>query len=261
MSERKTGTREWAEGSLNMARGCSHDCRYCYARQMLVVRHKLIEPAAWPVMEVCQEAVDSGYGKRRGTIMMPTTHDITPEILEPFCTVLDKMLRAGNQVLLVSKPHRVCIERICEQFAWAREQILFRFTIGSINGFETEFWEPGAPRPAERMDCLYHAFTKGFATSVSCEPFLDRWTKAVYTCSEDWITDTFWIGRLRHWGSRVRLEGVDEGHRKMFVEPLRELLTDEYALELYEHMKDLPKVRWKDSIAEVVESRLGVRVN
>jgi hypothetical protein len=227
---------------------------------MLVVRHKLIAAEDWPQMVVSRQAVESRYGRRQGTIMMPTSHDITPEILEPFCTVLEKVLRAGNRVLLVSKPHRECIERICGQFADFKEQILFRFTIGTMSKVKARYWEPWAPEPRERLDCLYHAFTKGFSTSVSCEPFLDRWTKAVYTCCEEWITDTFWIGRLRHWGSRVRLDGVDAGHRQMFVEPLKALLTDEYALELYEQMKDLPKVRWKDSIAEVVESRLGVRV-
>ena len=40
------GTREWATKTVNCCTGCSHDCRYCYARGM-AVRFKRMNPGDW----------------------------------------------------------------------------------------------------------------------------------------------------------------------------------------------------------------------
>ena len=54
-----------------------------------------------------------------------------------------------------------------------REQLLFRFTVGSAKDDVLSFWEPGAPTFAERMASLELAWAHGYQTSVSCEPMLD----------------------------------------------------------------------------------------
>jgi DNA repair photolyase len=33
------GTKEWATGNENLIKGCSHDCKYCYAKAM-TIQHK-----------------------------------------------------------------------------------------------------------------------------------------------------------------------------------------------------------------------------
>jgi len=76
-----SGTREWARSNVNVSNGCSHDCRYCYARNM-AVRFKRKTAETWHLEEIDKDKVSKGYGKRRGTIMFPTTHDITPGIFE-----------------------------------------------------------------------------------------------------------------------------------------------------------------------------------
>ena len=51
-TKRKTGTREWAESNYNIGIGCSHDCRYCYARTN-AVRYKLVESSdVWTTEKV-----------------------------------------------------------------------------------------------------------------------------------------------------------------------------------------------------------------
>ena len=69
-----------------------------------------------------------------------------------------ELLRVGNQVLVVSKPHLDCIEAVCEKFGDYQGQILFRFTIGACDDCVLSFWEPGAPVYAERKASLEHAF-------------------------------------------------------------------------------------------------------
>lgn len=250
---KKTGTKEWAETSLNIARGCSHGCRYCYVRHNLVCRFKKITPEAWATPTIQQDSVDAKYGKMTGTIMFPTAHDIQPEILGDYCKVLEKLLVAGNSVLIVTKPHIECVDRICNQFAEFKDQLLFRFTIGSIHEDVLKFWEPGAPGAQERMECLKFSHHCGFQTSVSCEPFLDNDTFQLYRACRPYITESFWVGLLRHWNTRVMISDVPSDDFAKYVIPLSRLQLLPNVRILYESMKESKKVEWKDSIRELME--------
>ena len=94
--------------------------------------------------------------------MFPSSHDITPTNLAGCLVFLEELLRVGNQVLVVSKPHLDCIEAVCEKFGDYQGQILFRFTIGACDDSVLSFWEPGAPEYAERKASLEHAYSEGF---------------------------------------------------------------------------------------------------
>jgi len=252
-SDKKTGTQEWAETTLNIARGCEHNCKYCYARHMLVDRFKTIKPQDWTHMQVNQKVVDAPQGKKLGTIMIPSSHDITPSILPEFLCVLRKLLDAGNQVLIVSKPHWQCITLICEAYQEFKEQIMFRFTIGSMDDDILSFWEPNAPNFSERLTCLQYAFYKGYKTSVSCEPYLDPYVIYTYTACKPYITDSFWIGKLRGFNSRVNLDGVTDEQRLKFVDTLKAAQSDPVVKSFYRLLDGQPYIQWKDSIREVVE--------
>jgi len=130
--------------------------------------------------------------------MFPSTHDITPAYLDTYCRTLYSILTAGNDVLLVSKPHFDCIETICREFTSFRKQMEFRFTIGSLNPVVTQFWEPGAPLPEERIRCLAHAGEQGYQNSVSMEPILegkDAAMETFYTLAP-LTSGTIWIGMM-----------------------------------------------------------------
>src|ERR1019366_5778953 len=77
-----TGAGEWAKVSYNIAVGCPHNCIYCYARGN--ARHFNWIPSLedWPNMRLIPERVAEAADKFCGTsVMYPSTHDITPEIL------------------------------------------------------------------------------------------------------------------------------------------------------------------------------------
>jgi len=249
----KTGTREWAETTVNIARGCEHNCRYCYSRHSLVDRYKIVKPENWTKMTVDQAKVKQNRRYCQGLIMYPSAHDITPSILNESLGVLRKLLEAGNYVLIVSKPHRECIETICDTFEEYKRQILFRFTIGAVNDEVLSFWEPLAPKFQERLHCLQYAYTKGFATSVSCEPYLDTSVENTYTACRKFITDSFWIGKLRHFNSRVKLDDATAEQIKKYVESLKAALSDEFVAGIYHLLNGQPFIQWKDSIREVME--------
>ncbi len=251
--DKKTGTKEWAEVNINFQRGCEHNCRYCYARYDAVNRFHRCRAEHWPLPMIDNAKVDAPHKKKyKGRVMFPSTHDITETNISQYCCVLRKLLDAGNNVLIVSKPRLSCIELICGAYAGYEDQITFRFTIGSCDDKVLKFWEPGAPNFAERLDCLYHAYGWGFETSVSCEPYLDGYVCQTYDLCKPYISDSFWIGKLRHFNSRVNLDGVTDEQIAKYVEPLKAAQGDNVVRAIHHLLDGKEFIKWKDSIRKVV---------
>lgn len=183
--------------------------------------------------------------------MFPTTHDISPFYLESAVTTLRQLFDLGNQVLIVSKPHVVCVERLCKEFLEFKSQILFRFSIGSLDESLTAFWEPGAPKIQERIECLQLAHATGFATSVSMEPMLAGTDDAVKTfhALAPFVTDKIWLGKMNKISQRVDQR---EPHVRRQCIQLNQLQCDHEILRLTKALNGHPKLEWKDSIQEVI---------
>jgi len=260
MGKTISGTREWSVESVNCVTGCSHNCRYCYARARAVKyvrrgpkqaeqRLKVIED--WPTMRVRSHDVGKRRKKADGRVMFPSTHDITPdpEVLGACLIVIVKLLAAGNRLLIVSKPHLQCIREICSTIDTAdvgqvfRERVLFRFSIGAVDDELLDYWEPGATAFCERMAALRYAHGDGWQTSVSAEPLLDvDNVGTLFHTVKRWVTDTIVIGTMR----RVRARVVP-GTSEQAIRRIEAGQTDEAIRRVYEKLKDEPKVRWKES--------------
>ena len=255
MAKKKTGTLEWAGDTMNIQIGCEHGCRYCYAAELAIKQYGYcISQEAWLDPIINQKKVDLPHKRKYPDgVMFPSTHNITPRNLSEYLCVLRKLLDAGNQVLIVTKPHYDCVSVICEGYKSYIDQITFRFTIGSIRNDILKFWEPGAPSYLERMSCLEYAFSSGFRTSVSCEPMLDAWPHHVYAAVEEQVTDTIWFGKMRNMNSRVDFKAMTKKQQQLYVVPLMKAQQDSVILGYVAMMKDWPKVRFKDSIQEVID--------
>ncbi|MGO9014450.1 MAG: radical SAM protein [Dissulfurispiraceae bacterium] len=248
-----TGTKEWSEHSVNIGRGCSHGCVYCYARSMALRFGRIKNRDDWAL-----EVVDTAKVRQRrravsGITMFPTTHDISPMYLPHVVTVLQKILAAGNKVLIVSKPHLECIKELCARFGQYKGMMLFRFTIGTLNPEVSKFWEPGAPLPEERLQSLAYAYNGGFATSVSMEPMLLGRHDAINTFAgvEQYVTETIWLGKMNKARQRVDISRPDLMEAVGKIESLQ---SDKEIKRLYDALRDHPKVQWKDSIKEVMSA-------
>ena len=243
---RVSGTREWAKHSLNIQGTCGNGCLYCYA-------------SANPLPT---KPVPEKYGERSGTTMFPTRHDITEENVDEAVITLKKLLAPGNSVLIVSKPRLSVIKRLLVELKPWQEQVLFRFTIGSLREDTLRFWEPEAPPVFERMASLVLAHTEGWDTSVSVEPMLDTLKDdivALVRTLEPFVTDAIWLGKANKLVERLKANGHWCNRSEVRDEALQVIVAqqDEYILALYESLKGHPKVRWKESIKEVVGLELG----
>lgn len=245
-----TGTKEWAEVTENITRGCSNDCRYCYAATN-ANRFNLRSRKDWQVEEMTKQAYMKSYPARDGVIMFPSAHDITRYNLFAYIRIAALILSKGNRLLIVTKPRIDCVREIVEQLKFYSGQILFRFTITSLNPVLSKFWEPGAPQPSERLEALKHAWQQGFPTSVSVEPMIDGVdkTESMVAGIQHLVTDTIWIGKLNK--ANIRCDKSIPG----MVDALRvisEQQSDSEIMRLVANLKNEPKVRWKDSINEVI---------
>lgn len=247
----KTGTREWAEKNLNIQRGCEHGCRYCYACSN-AMRYKQVESYdEWLKPVLNEKSLKKKPYKVNGRIMFPTTHDITPENVDQAIPFLRSWLELGNEILIVSKPHLDVIKEICIWLVAYKDQIMFRFTISSMDDGALEFWEPGAPGYEERKAALKYCFDHGYKTSVSMEPYLDVLAIRTFMDLVPYITDTIWIGKMNRIRDRIDKTGWTQDDYK-FLTRVIESQTDEKIRQLYDTLKDKPQVRWKDSIKRVI---------
>lgn len=247
-----SGTKEWAVRNENCISGCSHNCKYCYARSM-ASRFGRIASQDWHDETVRFRDLYKMARKCSGVIMFPSAHDITPAHLDECIYKLDDMLMAGNHVLIVSKPHLECIKAICDKFTACRDQIMFRFTIGSNDSEILKFWEPNAPDFNERIECLKRAFIFEYKTSVSCEPMLDNNVMGVISKVRPYVTDSIWLGKTNRLKGILSLNGFKNNKEVMQrAKELELMLSDEYILQLYEMFKDDHLIKWKDSIKKLV---------
>ena len=248
----KTGTREWAEVSKNIMQGCKHDCKYCYARSNSIRFGTIHNKNEWTKIKLLKGRLNEPtydlHGKR---IMFPTSHDIFSEFIDETVKYLESWLKHGNEILIVSKPHLDCIKKICNDLEKYKKQIVFRFTIGSFDNDILKFWETEAPNFEERFDSLKYAFSKGFTTSVSCEPFLDGNVIALVERLLPVVNDSIWIGKMNRIRERVDTRGWTQEDLN-FLNLVENSQTDKKIHEIYYKLKDNPKIKWKDSIRNIV---------
>jgi DNA repair photolyase len=213
--EISVGTRQWSSISANVYFGCVHDCLYCYAKQM-ATRFKR-EKGAWnkPIPNI--PALKKNWRVRKGIIMFPTSHDISPdpEIMKNCFTTLEKLLKPGNHVLLVSKMHKEVAQELLNLYGKGitnekdvvktalrdknRSLLNIRVTIGSCLQEDLDYWEPGAPTYNDRLECLKMLYHSGFNTSVSIEPMLNtNVLDKLISEIRPFVTDSIWVGTMSY---------------------------------------------------------------
>ncbi len=207
-----SGTKEWAVANKNCVTGCSNGCLYCYERERTCFRLKRFPASEWTTERVRDHDVRAGHKQvYNGRVMFPTSHDISPDTVDACLIVIKKVLAAGNQMLICSKPRLSVIKRLCDELKDFKKQILFRFTIGARNPKILSHWEPGASTYEERKMALAFAKNCGFETSVSMEPMLDTSDAVeIFRDLEHFVSDTIWLGKMNKPNQRVRCETEED---------------------------------------------------
>ena len=235
-----SGTREWADHNVNCIKGCFNNCRYCYAK-MMAKRFGRCTESTWKDMIINNSAVEKKYGKYKGRVMFPSSHDIVdkPDVQEACFIVIKKLLEAGNDVLITTKPKLSITKDIIERFYLFKEQLQFRFTITSLNNQLLSFWEPNAPTYEERLASLEYAYENTFKTSVSIEPFLDYTPQTLIYMLSPYVTESIWLGPMNY---------IHNGNEQQYAE-IRKKYEIDHLHDIYRDLKYFPLIRFKDSMA------------
>ncbi len=240
--------------NVNICSGCKNDCLYCYMKPIFAKfggkKGKKL-PEDWHKWELRPDNVKKKQNLKDGLVCFPSSHDIFPEILDEYLEVLGKLLRAGNEVLIFSKPHVRCIQAILNASTFFKDKILFRFTIGAKDDEILSFWEPNAPNYLERKECLFQVHDRGFRTSVSIEPMLDTsGIKELVSDLEPCVTEDIWLGQMTH------LNGIKNWSEKEGFEEQKERIaqgqTPERLAEIYDIFKDNQKIKWNKDTLKVI---------
>jgi len=247
------GMYEWTAFSCNIISGCIHNCKYCYAKEM-AARFKRRSTADWVNEIVYGPKVSEDVKKYKGRVMFPSAHDIHPGNISVVLPYLLKLLMAGNEVLLVTKPHLECIQTICLATEPYKKQILFRFTIGSSSDEILRFWEPNAPTFEERFNSLKFAFGAGFQTSLSIEPMLDNVENIRGLVHQvlPFITDAIWIGKPNFLMKRLKSNNALDAETLHRAQEFDGWYSHANIMALYDTYKTNVKIKWKESIKKIV---------
>lgn len=244
------GTKEWADTNVNCYHGCLFNCRYCYAQKM-AIRYGRKTSETWVQMIFNPKALKN-YNKRKGRIMFPSSHDIPnePVIIENCLKILKKILAPGNKVLITTKAHPEVIKKLCQELGGFKSQILFRFTITSINNYLLKFWEPNAPTFSERFESLILAKKHGFETSVSIEPFLDSDPLSLIRAIYPHVTGSIWIGPM----SQIKRKGI-ANEEEIFYNQIRDNYKTSNLIAIADGLQKLDKIKFKDSFRSKIKAR------
>ena len=239
-----SGTKEWADHNINCIKGCSNNCKYCYAK-MIAKRFGRCTEETWGKIEICRDVINKTFRKYNGRVMFPSSHDIidTPEAKEACFTVIMKLLEAGNNLLITTKPRLSIIREIINRYHPFKSQLQFRFTITSLDNQLLSFWEPNAPPFEERLKSLKYAYKKGFKTSVSIEPFLDDNPITLVNILSPFITESIWLGPMNY----IPQNGIPNEDKQQYEE-IRKKYEIDHLKEIFDDLTNYPKIRFKDSM-------------
>ena len=250
MKDTKTGAREWSDHSFNVQTGCEYGCRYCYACANAVRFKRVKDYAEWTQPRLLPERLEQAGRLRKGRIMFPTAHDITPANVELCREALRRMLAAGNEVLVVSKADPLCMATLMPLLRQYREQVEVRVTVGWLHSNLAETWEPNAPSFYSRYESARMCFNEGITISVSCEPLLD-FREFPHIEIAFGRSSSIWIGVMNQPRARARACGMDPND--LAIEAILHGQTPERVMQFYRHWKNDKRIRWKDSIRKILE--------
>lgn len=288
------GTNQWSdktdENVIHFKSLCPNLCLYCYAAANSTAKFGVntrtifedlkekgcdlfsFSKCDHPDMERIRPKMvidESKLMRRTGTprrpclIMLPSSHDLFPELLDheieiktkagvvvkhSYVAYLKRLIDAGNELLITTKPRFDVTSRLCEELKECKDKIVFRFTITSADDKINGFWESFAPSFDERVRSLEHARMQGFKTTISMEPFLTDPEEVIQRVSP--LVSQIWIGYMSKM-AKTRLLGHDveagsELHSE--IKRLEELYKQESIMALVEKYKDNPKIMWKSSV-------------
>ncbi|MDD5703912.1 MAG: radical SAM protein [Dehalococcoidales bacterium] len=192
---------EYAEWALNIYRGCSHKCTYCYVPTIMhMTRTEFSHPRPRKGILENTEA-DAWYlsaNTKLGTLVFHCfACDPYPHIeneLKITRQSIEILHKYGLNVILLTKGGI----RATRDFDLLTDKDQFGVTLTCLDNTESLRWESGATLPMDRIDSLREAHRLGIPTWASLEPVLNpETTLKIIRLTYEYV-DMFKVGILNY---------------------------------------------------------------
>lgn len=166
--------REYSPLALNLYKGCTHDCLYCYVRGLA---------KRWNynyVHNVCVPSINFSELEKSANKFMGCDKQILLSFTgDPYCSehsvtrkALEILLFYGHKVAILTKGGMRCLDDL-DLFCKFGERIKVGATLTFANDEDSLKWEQGAALPEERLKTLEILNYHGITTWASFEPVID----------------------------------------------------------------------------------------
>jgi len=190
---------EYCELALNIYKGCSHGCKYCYVPSALFVTREEFHSNPQP-RSLNLKTLDRELEERRGqsVFLCFTCDPYQPEEAETKFTrfILERFLDHGVSPNILTKGGSRSIRDFHLLIKDRNSQ--YGATLTFLDQSLSLLWEPGAASPQERIKALRDANSLGISTWISLEPVInpDQSLEIIRETHE--FVDMFKVGRWNH---------------------------------------------------------------
>lgn len=166
--------REYSEIAVNLYRGCTHQCEYCYAPATLRLKKEIFQisiPRENIIKKLEKDASKLYLENEKGPVLLCFTCD-------PYQPI-DDQYKISRRAIEILHEYNINVtiltkggKRAERDFDLLTENDWFGVTLTNLENSKSLMWEPGAALPDDRIRSLQKAREKGINTWVSLEPVL-----------------------------------------------------------------------------------------
>ncbi|MFW9992002.1 MAG: radical SAM protein [Candidatus Odinarchaeota archaeon] len=188
--------------TINFQTGCEGGCLFCFAR-LMADEYGWCPWDQWTSPVIRTKDVAKGYRKRKGRIMLPSSHNIDGSNLVEATWVLMKLLDAGNEnILVVMKTHPDVMGAICLSLKEAGyiDRVEIRHSIPTLHYETWKLFMPGCPTADEIFEAIRRGKKYHVKQSVNIGPFVCRrpWEVVQKAVKFGITPDNIWIEPMSH---------------------------------------------------------------
>ncbi len=197
--ETKGRAREYCELALNLYKGCSHGCTYCYVpiftRQNREAFHKNVT-ARESVIEKLEKEAPKYSGREVHLSFSTDTYQPIDDKLHCTRRAIEILNRNGASVTILTQAG-LGSTRDFDLLSLNKEN-KYGATLTFINAFEAGKYEPRAPGVGSRMLALSYAKKRGIRTWASLEPAIAPSNiLKIIELTKDYV-DEYRVGKWSH---------------------------------------------------------------
>ena len=205
--------KEYCDLAVNLYKGCSHACKYCYAPSATFTSREDFNNHQEPRKNIIEKLrVDAQNNQGNGDhVLLSFTSDAYQHLdqeLQLTRQAIKILKENGYNIVILSKAGK----RAERDFDLLDNNDFVGTTLTCDNEKDSLKWEPRAAIPKERIEMIKKAKNKGFGTWVSLEPVIyPEQSLNLIDITKDFV-DLFKVGKLNYNKKANEINWTDFAH-------------------------------------------------